>query len=184
MKKLIVIAVMLFPLWAFGQHVDTRGLTKEQIAELTIAANKMKTPEGVSASVRKEATAWADLGANIGSAMVSAAKEVGVAANEFSQTSLGKIVTVIIVYKVIGRDILGVVVGGAILLFGFGVLTWLLLTHRFGEVKYEYRPMLWGMWQRRVVTEYAIDSDSAWAKTVFSILVLIVTLLVGLKCIF
>lgn len=184
MKKLFAVLLFLLPIVALGQTIDARGLTKEQQAELTAQAAKMKSPEGISAAARKEVGAWADLGTNIGTAMVSAAKEVGVAANEFSQTGLGRIVTGIVVYKIMGRDILGVAVGSFVILFGFTIATWLLFTRRFGEVKYEYKPMLWGLWQRRVITEYKIDNDNTVGKFIFGGAVLGISLVVGLNCIF
>lgn len=190
MKKLIgvVLASFVLATSAVAQQLDTRGLTQAQVAELTAQAAKMRAPEAqaqsISAAVRNETAAWADLGANIGTAMVSAAREVGVAANEFSQTGLGKIVTGIVVYKVMGRDILGVIIGSAILLFGFGLVIWIMLTNKFGECKFEYQPVLWGLWQRRVLAEYSIDDDNANAKLICGLFVMIFTLAVGLACIF
>ena len=187
MKKLLLALLLFIPVMSWAQ-LSTNGLTKEQIAELSAQAAKMRSPEGqavgISAAVRNETAAWANLGTNIGSAMVSAAKEVGVAANEFSQTGLGKIVTGIVVYKVMGRDILGVIVGSAVLLFGFSMVTWLLLTKRFGEVKYEYHPVLWGAFNRRTITEYKISDDTSGGKFLFGGFVLVMTLIVGLNCIF
>lgn len=182
--KNFILALLLVPALTWGQNLDLRGLSQEQIAELQLQAAKMKSPENVSATVRQEATAWAELGANIGTAMVSAARELGVAANEFSQTSLGKVVTLIIVYKVIGKDILGVAVGSFILLFGFGVVLWLLMTKRFGEAKYEYRPMFWGLWQRRVVSMYRPTEESVVSRVLFSVAIFAISMIVGLNCIF
>lgn len=182
--KHFMLVLLFLPMLAFGQNLDLRGLNERQIAELQAQASKMKSPENVSATVRQEATAWAELGANIGTAMVSAARELGVTANEFSQTSLGKVVTLIIVYKVIGKDILGVVVGSFILLFGFGVVLWLLMTKRFGEAKYEYRPMFWGLWQRRVVSMYRPTEESVVSRVLFSGAIITLSMMVGLNCIF
>lgn len=187
-KSVLMLILVVMSGLASGQSLDLRGLTKEQVAELGARAVEMKSPvgqaEGISSAVRKETEAWASLGANIGTAMVSAAREVGVAANEFSQTGLGKVVTGIVVYKVMGRDILKVVFGSIVLLFGLGGAVWVLRTKLFGEVKYEYRPMLWGLWQRQVVTEYKISNDAAFEKTVLSVILIVISLLVGLNCIF
>ena len=62
MKKLFAVLLFLLPIVALGQTIDARGLTKEQQAELTAQAAKMKSPEGISAAARKEVGAWADLG--------------------------------------------------------------------------------------------------------------------------
>lgn len=187
MKRLVLVLLFLPMLAVAGQsrQLDTSGLTPEQIAELQIQASKMKSPANISATVRKEATAWADLGANIGTAMVSAAKEIGVAANEFSQTGLGKIVTGIIVYKVLGRDILGVIFGGGILLVG-GVFTLMIFrSTRFAtEVQYEYVPVLWGMFNRRRVVKIESNGDQTFGRCLSTGIVGAMTLLVGLNCIF
>lgn len=181
-KLLIAILFTAVAGVANAQTIDTRGLNKQQIAELQTQRDKMLSPEGVSASVRNEAKAWADLGANIGTAMVSAAKEVGIAANEFGQTQLGKIVTGIVVYKVMGKDILGIVVGSFVMLFCFSIAVWAMATKRFGEVKYEYKPALWGLYNRRVITEYKLNDGSAKVLCIF--VPIGVGLLVGLNCIF
>lgn len=188
MKKMILVLMLLMPLTLFAQSVDIKGLTKEQVAELNAQAAKMKSPEvqvqGISAAVRNETAAWANLGANIGTAMVSAARELGIAANEFSQTGLGRIVTVVIVYKIVGKDILGVAVGSMILLIGFALGSWICITHRFGEYTYAYQPAFWGLYQRRVVTNHKIDGDAIWAKFWLAVITFLISLIVGLKCIF
>jgi hypothetical protein len=187
MKKLFIIALMMgFYGLAFGgtTAIDTRGLSQEQINSLVAQRDKMKSPENLSATVRNEAAAWADLGSNIGTALVSAAKEVGVAANEFSGTQLGKIVTVIVVYKVMGKDILGVLVGSFILVFGFGMAVWLLITKRFHDCKYETRPVLKGLFNRRYLTASEISSNLAEIKIFTAGAFIVLSTIVGLNCIF
>lgn len=184
MKRLLVVLAMLVPMTVLAQGLDLKGLTKEQVAELAATAAKMKGPEGISATARKEVGAWADLGTNIGTALVSAAREVGVAANEFSATSLGRIVTVLIVWKIAGRDLLGVGIGSVILIFGLVGVTWILSTKQFGETKYEYKPVLWGLYNKKVVTEYSISNDNMGGKMVSAGGLLLITLVVGLNCIF
>ena len=46
-------------------------------------------------------------------ALIGAAREVGMAANEFASTDLGKVVTFVVVYKIIGESLVGV---------GFGLI--------------------------------------------------------------
>jgi hypothetical protein len=79
--------------------------------------------------------------------MVGAAKEIGIAANEFSQTQLGKIVVFIVAYKIIGQDILRVGLGASVILFGYSLALWILLTRRWSDVTYTYEPALWGVVQ-------------------------------------
>ena len=183
--KYFMLVLLFLPVAAFGQNLDLRGLNERQIAELQAQASKMKSPENISATVRQEATAWAELGANIGTGMVWAAKEVGVAANEFSQTGLGKIVTGIVVYKVLGKEILGVIVGSAILLAG-GLLTLMIFrSNKFNtQVQYQYVPVLWGMFHRRRVVELKTDGDQIVGRCLCTAATGAITLVVGLNCIF
>lgn len=189
MRRIIpLLGLLLLPLLAMAQQIDTRGLSKEQTAEIAAQVAKMKSPEGqvegVSAAVRKETAAWASLGSNIGTAMVSAAKELGLAANEFAQTNLGRVVTAIVVYKVVGRDFLGVIVGAGIMLFGYGLIIWVFMTRRFGDCKYEYHPVLWGMFQRQKLVEYKVSDDAVLYRFWFAVALAIATTAVGLNTIF
>lgn len=165
--------------------VDVSGLTAEQVADLvTKAAAMKKEPVNVSAVVRSEAEAWGTLGANMGRAMVGAAREVGVAANDFAGTDLGKITVALVAYKLVGRDLLGVIVGSGILFAGFAVLWYLLTTKRMGTVEYEYKPVLFGLWQKQVVKTYEISDDAILARVMACFVVIIVTLIAGLKTMF
>ncbi len=142
--------------------VDVSSLTTEQIAQINQKVSEMKQdPKNISASVRKEAEAWGELGANMGKAMVGAAREVGVAANEFSSTSLGQIVVGIVTYKVVGQEILGVLFGPLTLLVGWSLAIWFFTTQKFSQVKYEYEPILFGLFKRKRIKEIECNTDAA-----------------------
>lgn len=165
--------------------IDVSKLTPAQIAQLNNQVTEMtKEPVNVSASVRKEAAAWGELGANMGRAMVGAAKEVGVAADEFSQTSLGKIVVFLAAYKIIGKDVLSVVFGSFVLIFGYSLAIWAFYTRRWSEVTYERVPVLFGLMHRNRVVECETSSDALLAKCVVGGGALILSSLVGLNIIF
>ena len=187
MKKLVIGLAMLLSASAFSAQLDVSALTKEQQAELTAQVDKMKSPAGqaasVSATVRKEAEAWGDLGGNVGKALVGAAKEVGVAADQFASTNLGKVVTAIVVYKLIGVAMIKFVVGLGILLFGAAIITYLFFT-RFGEVKYEVKPYLFGLWNRKVAVEINENGDCLAGRMISLAVMIITTLLVGLNVMF
>jgi hypothetical protein len=179
---------MTMSAWAGSVTIDTSGLTPAQIEEIKAKSAAMRTeatnPATISATVRGEAAAWADLGANIGTAMVGAARQIGIAANEFSQTGLGKIVTVLIVYKIAGNDLLGVVIGSLILITAWVTGLYLWFGKIFCTVTYDYRPMLFGLWQRRVVVSNTCDEDAVVTKTIAAAVMLIIGTLIGLITIF
>lgn len=188
MKSVIYLCMLLICAPVFA--LNTNDLTPDQIHRLELEAAKMKVEEGnkpignISATVRHEAEEWAKLGDNIGVAMVAAAKQIGMAASEFSQTGLGRIVTVIITYKIIGQDILGILIGGFILICGLGTGSWMLLGRSFADIEYEDRPWLWGLTTRRYVKTIEYRSNNKDGKIITAALIMIVSLIVGLLIIF
>ena len=187
MKRLFS-ALILAVCATVAQANVTITLTPEQAAALAKsqdpAATVTSTAENVSATMRKEASAWGEMGANMGKALVGAAKEVGVAANEFAQTPLGKVTVAIVAYKIVGQDILAVVFGGTVMVFGLSLALWFLLTNRFYDRKFETKPTLFGLVNRHYVTEVKTDSDTFVGKLMGAAVSAAVGLVVGLTIIF
>jgi hypothetical protein len=190
MKKFITVLALCVASTAFAgaaatTSLDVSKLTPEQIEKIKSQVSDMsKEPTNISANVRKEAEAWGELGANMGKAMVGAAREVGVASNEFASTSLGKVVVAIVAYKVIGKDILGVIVGSFILIIGYSLSIWFLTTLRWSDVTYEYSPTLWGMYNKQRVVKSHTDSDIVFGRLFGAGILAGLTTLVGLATIF
>ena len=188
MKKFLTLLLMSLSMSAFAAQstvVDISKLSPEARQAVMQQVNDLeKSPSNISAAVRKEAEAWGDLGANMGKAMVGAAKEVGVAANEFSQTSLGKVVVFLAAYKIVGQDVLGVVFGGLILILGYSLALWIFTTKRWSTVKYEYEPVLWGMYKKARIVEIKTDSDTVTGKLIAGCMILALSTVVGLATIF
>lgn len=171
--------------YAGVQGVNTNGLSSEQIAQLDRQAQSMKSdPAAVSTKVRHEAEAWGELGTNMGKAMVGAARELGVAANEFAVTPLGTVVVGITAYKIIGRDLLGALVGSLILIFGYTIGFWMLLTNRWSTIQYEYKPILWGAFERRRILKISSDEDTTQVRVVVGSAILGITTAIALIVIF
>lgn len=188
MKKIFTLFAFLFCFNVFAANstiVDVSKLTPEQAAQIKQQISELSSsPTNISSDVRKEAEAWGELGANMGKAMVGAAKEVGVAANEFSQTSLGKIVVFFAAYKIVGNDLLGVVFGTFILIFGYSIAIWVLTTKRWSKVSYEYEPVLWGMYKKARIVNISTDSDTVTTKVIIGGGLLALSTIVGLNTIF
>lgn len=189
MKKILVAISLFLSLNAFAASqntsIDLSKLTPEQRQAITQQVNDLSAqPTNISATVRKEAEAWGDLGANMGKAMVGAAKEVGVAANEFSQTSLGKIVVFMVAYKIVGQDALGVIFGTLVLVFGYSLALWVFTTKRWSDVTYEYEPILWGAFKKARITKIETSNDVVTGKFIVGCGLLVLTTVVGLNTIF
>lgn len=169
MKRYII--ALLFSLASTLSYasIDTTGLSEDQIKELAAKAEQMK-PSNPSKVVREELSEWGTLGKNMGEALISASKEVGVAVNEFSRTPVGIVTTAIIVYKIIGRDILKILFG--LLWIVVGVT----MSQRLYKGAYHYNtsavqvPVLWGLWSysKKVTHDKQLhkDSDGYFATSV------------------
>ncbi len=192
MKALMLTAVLaLSSMSALAEQItlDANGLTEEQKAQLALQAAQMKTApantQGTSAAIRQEAEAWGELGANMGRAAVGAAKELGVAANDFIQTPAGKVTMGVVVYKLIGKDILGIIIGLGILFVGYVLAFWLFFRAKFASfTKYEVRPILWGMMNKKYLVEFREDDNNQTWRVVLAVASVVLSTIVGLVTIF
>lgn len=139
MKKLFAIILMCVSAGAFagGIQSDAVGsagfskLTEAEKAEVlhTIAqkaAEKNAAPLTNADNVEK----WVKIGSNIGQGLAGAAKEVGVAVNDFSKTPVGQLTTMLIIWHMIGQDIMHIVGGILVWLCGFSIL-WFMIRQAY-----------------------------------------------------
>jgi hypothetical protein len=168
--------------------IDVSKLTPEQKTQLMAQATELQkqatSTTNISATVRNEATAWGELGANMGKAAVSAAKEIGVAANDFVQTPLGKITMGIVIFKVMGGAIIHLVVGIFLLLTFLSVALYLVLKNKYGTVEYEYVEGPFNAWRRKRVKSARVDDDIVTTNYVAAGICAAAGLVVGLTTIF
>ena len=174
----LVLSMTCFTASAVQNTADLTNLTPAQAAEIQKQIAEMeKNPTNVSQNVRKEAEAWGELGANMGKAMIGAAKEFGVAANDFAGTGLGKITVAIVAYKIIGQDLLQIFAGILVLVFG-NIISMYCMTHLAWKKTYEVKPILGGLINKRYLIERTEHSSSGEIKF-FSMVGLLVTWGVG-----
>jgi hypothetical protein len=97
---------------------------------------------------------WGQIGQAVGVGVISAAKELGVAANEFAKTDLGKITVAILIYKYMGKELIdqtsrvfNTVIRMCVLVFGI-MTAWFFYRKAVytKTVVYTPRPILWGSW--------------------------------------
>ncbi len=139
-----VILLTLIMLPAYAQ-VDTNGLTPAQKAELTIKAEEMKksvaAPAAPTVTTPQAVAQWAEAGKSLAVGLGAGAKEIGVAVNEFSETRVGKITTYIIIWKLMGKEILGLVIGFSLIFIAI--------------------PVVWHV-SKRIITETVVYEDSSF----------------------
>lgn len=190
MKKfLLILASSLLMASAHAQTIDISKLTPDQQAALQKSAASMAPGaavevKNISATAREETEKWAELGGNMGKAAVGAAREIGMAANEFVSTPLGKITMGVVVYKVIGKEIVRTVIGLGLLIFFFTMAVVMFRSKKYKHAEYEYKPTLFGLYNKRLIKSATIDDDWAVGFTVCGFALVIIGLIVGLSVMF
>ena len=135
MKKLLPILTLLISTSAFADlNTDTirsagwDKLTEKQKADLiqqvTTQAATPVTVLGNSLDKAKEIDEWVQVGSHIGLGLVGAAKELGIAVNDFVKTPVGILTTVIIVWQFIGGPMIHTLGSIIILVVGLSFTRW------------------------------------------------------------
>ena len=158
MKKLLMSLVLAVASVSSFAAISTDGLTEAQRKEIEQSVQKLKSensgiPTNISANIRKEVSAWAEIGSGVGQAMVAAAKELGMAAATFAETPLGKITVAIVIFNVIGASIAKMVIGVVGLFIAVCVFWFCWHAHKMHcfNIKYEMKPILFGLMQKKYV---------------------------------
>lgn len=195
MKKLLLILASVLAFNAHAATIDESNLTEDQKAQVAkivaaqqertnkelVAIDAVKKASNLSATARVETEKWAELGGNMGKAAVGAAKEIGMAANEFVGTPLGKVTMAVVVYKVVGRDIIRAVLASTIMVFFAGMTIAMFRSKKYKNIKYEFKPYLFGLWNRRVVVEGYVDDDWSIGYLICTFIMAVIGLVVGLS---
>jgi hypothetical protein len=164
--------------------LDISKLSTENKAELMTKVVNMHSSENNSEKVRNETAKWAELGSNIGRASVAAAKEFGIAANDFVNTPLGKITTAVVIYKIMGRDIIGIILGIIIITFCSAIGSYMLIKNKYSAAEYEIRPILFGLMNKKIVKSFTIEQDTVGWQLFFGTVFIILGFILGLNIIF
>lgn len=126
MKYVIALIASLFlfaPILTLAESETTittaSALNNQQKAELAAQAAKMvaDNASGVAdVSSAQHIKEWVDIGTEIGAGLASTAKELGIAANDFVKTPVGKLTAAIIVWHFMGSSIIHIMFGSLWLL--------------------------------------------------------------------
>ena len=114
----------------------------------------------------KKVDEYVALGERIGKMMGSAAKELGIAVNQFVETPVGKWTMAMIIWKYMGSAIVHVFGGVLVLVVGFTYIG--VLMRRRRPLAVEYRPELFlGILNRRLkVSREQMDDSDIWFFTI------------------
>lgn len=129
MKKiLLAISALVLSSSLFAVSINDAGydkLTPEQQAQIVQQVAQMKQ-QAQDVPVVDQAEKWVNLGANIGKGLAGSAKELGVAVNDFAKTDVGKLTTFLIVYHIVGDDVLHLIGGVLFIILGVWVTTFIM----------------------------------------------------------
>jgi hypothetical protein len=119
----LAIAALAMPAAAMAQAtVNTEGLSEQQVLELQQAAATARangsTPEATAAKVSQ----YVEIGKGVGQGLGTAAKELNIAVNDFAKSPVGQVTMALIIYKVVGAKLIGVL--GSIIWFSIMLPLW------------------------------------------------------------
>jgi hypothetical protein len=188
MKKFIVMTMLLI-MTAFAYADISSGLTEIQKAELALQAAKMK--ENAIPTSKKVMDAsdaaldvskkWAGVGKELAVGIVATAKELGVAANEFAATPLGKLTTVMLVWNYMGKDILGIIMSLTLLFIGLPLIWYVYRMMITDNVVYEEKVGIFGRKYSQIKSYRTISDEPFFFTTAGYILASIACIIVALN---
>ena len=139
MIRVIVLVLSFLSIQAFAvTSRDIEGfdnLSAEQKGQIISMVGRMNTEKGALSTldpdkVQESVTKWSEIGTGIGKLAVSAAKELGVAASEFIQTPVGKVVLAAGLWVAFGDDAMELISRAIRLFVGFVVIGIMVYAYR------------------------------------------------------
>ena len=130
MKKFFVAILMMVSVsaWA-GNDSDTvraAGFAKLSEAEkaevIKMVADRASQKDVMPTMTEDKVEKWVKIGSNIGQGLAGAAKEVGVAVNDFATTPVGQLTMMLIVWHMIGAQLIHVFGGIMIWIVGIAII--------------------------------------------------------------
>jgi len=110
-------------------QLQVPGMTDSQLIDLKKKCVDMAgNISSVGNTSVTDLSQYAELGQKYGIALSEVAKSIGVTVNELAQTPVGQFMLVMVAYKVMGNDLLGIV--GSFLWFTIMIPLWVYMFHR------------------------------------------------------
>lgn len=174
MRHLIVFVTLLFISFTSVAGIDSKTVYSagwEQLSEsekaefLKNVADKAKKNSGPEATVStvKNVSEWVDVGQKIGQMMGGAAKEVGVAVNDFVKTPVGQWTMALIIWKFMGSALVHVFGGLLVLIVGFSFIIFLMKRSVSVVTKYDSEKVdMFGRSRLLSVTRGELSDDESF----------------------
>lgn len=173
----LVLMVLSTTAWAVDCNISAPGLSASQLEQIEKACEATapltatqetavqveQTAAKVDAVVEKT-NEWGPMAKDFAQAIGIAAKELGIAANDFLDSPAGFLTAVLIVWKVAGAEIAGMLICTALIIF----VCWLAKKNSASilvkEVSYESVPVLWGLYTYRRPARIQYEENKEWGE--------------------
>ena len=128
--RILIMLMLLISTTTWAKTANVDGLTDEQQAEIQLQIARTKaenrnTNITLPKITKSQVKEYVVLGESIAKALGACARELGVAVNDFADSKVGILTTVLIIWNLAGESIMGFIVG--ISLFVIGTSIWLYL---------------------------------------------------------
>jgi hypothetical protein len=184
----LVLTLLTGSAYASQTSIDTSSLTDAQIAQLkadaaAIQATNLTTPAlEITDSILDDPeriTKYAEMGEAIAKGLGAAAKELGMAADDFLGTNAGMLVAILIVYNFIGAQMITMFVGFFVILpLLFLGLRQVLYWIRLKEYTYDEKGKRRSTFSEMKGSGGDVDMSSVvWAYIVWAVVSLLVTVI-------
>ena len=137
-------------------NIQANGLSPDATAALVAQCESAIQQEQSPTAKLQQLSTAGTVAKDVAVAIGIAAKEIGIAANEFFQSDAGTFVAFIIFWKVAGATALNMIIAIVGLITIMTILWKVFRRLSAHSYTYEYKPALWGLYNRRYVI-----SDSA-----------------------
>lgn len=123
MKYILLILALLFATPVFAQQTAQRTYSEElnaEIAQMNDAqkAEALKAIRAGQSDTAAKAREWIDIGNGLGAGLAATAEKLGVVANDFAKSPVGKLAMVLIIWNYMGDDLMGLIIGFPMLFLG------------------------------------------------------------------
>ena len=172
MKKIFAVILMVVSFSAFAgndsETVRNAGFARLSEAEkaevIKMVADKAASKDASvpAALTEDKVEKWVKIGSNIGQGLAGAAKEVGVAVNDFSQTPVGQLTMLLIVWHMIGAQLIHVFGGIMIWIVGIAIIRHMVARAYPSKITYSKEVKnVFGNYAVEKVEPMAIDDSNA-----------------------
>lgn len=174
----LILSVIATPVLAARSEtvtVDTSRLTQAQLDSLQRMVESTKSPDAqITENISRLATWGTDLAVaseGFAKALGVAARELGIAANDFLATDAGRLTAAIIIWKVLGKSLVALAIGTLLLVISIGFYFKVVQRCIVSEYTYKPRSLLFGLIKyEKAVPVYKREPD--WGAWIVSTIVL------------